>query len=162
MLGGELAAVAGRPPARRRVAGADAPAAVALTGARLGLVLRLTFYNGANPVQRRELRDVTTDTCPGSDVYFDPLAVAEFLAASSSGMLGTSDSLQCGCFGRDRPGLTGRLRLGGPEPKPSGRITGRSALATVRSAANKAEYGIGVRASGCCTGLVVPVCNSHS
>jgi len=37
------------------------PAAVALVDADLGLVLRLTSYIGANPVQRSELRDVTTD-----------------------------------------------------------------------------------------------------
>ena len=37
------------------------PAAVAVVDAGLGLVLRLTSYIGANPVQRHEFRDVSTD-----------------------------------------------------------------------------------------------------
>ncbi len=38
------------------------PAAVTLLDTDLGIVLQLTSYIGANPVQRLELRDVTTDT----------------------------------------------------------------------------------------------------
>jgi hypothetical protein len=37
------------------------PAAVAVVDADLGLVLCLTSYIGANPVQRHEFRDVTTE-----------------------------------------------------------------------------------------------------
>ena len=37
------------------------PAAVAVVEADLKLVLRLTSYIGTRPVQRHELRDVTTD-----------------------------------------------------------------------------------------------------
>ncbi len=37
------------------------PAAVAVVDADLRLVLRLTSYIGTRPVQRHELRDVTTD-----------------------------------------------------------------------------------------------------
>jgi hypothetical protein len=35
------------------------PAAVAVVDAELGIVRRLTFYIGGNPVQRHELRDIT-------------------------------------------------------------------------------------------------------
>jgi hypothetical protein len=51
--------------AARRTGGADSgptlfPAAVAIVDAELGIILRLTAYIGENPVQRDELRDVTT------------------------------------------------------------------------------------------------------
>jgi hypothetical protein len=37
------------------------PAAVAVVDADMGLVLRMTSYIGANPVQHHEFRDITTD-----------------------------------------------------------------------------------------------------
>ncbi len=36
------------------------PAAVAVIGAETRLIVRLTSYIGANPVQRHQLRDLTT------------------------------------------------------------------------------------------------------
>jgi len=69
LSGGTDATAGGRPAWRinaSRRAGEQSltpmfPATVALVDADLGLVLRLTSYIGANPVQRSELRDVTTD-----------------------------------------------------------------------------------------------------
>ena len=51
--------------AARRTGGAGSepmlfPAAIAIVDAELGIILRLTAYIGDNPVQRYELRDVTT------------------------------------------------------------------------------------------------------
>jgi hypothetical protein len=69
LSGGALVAVGGRSAyqirARRRTGDAGSapalfPAAAAVIDLELGIILRLTFYIGDKPVQRYELRDVTT------------------------------------------------------------------------------------------------------
>jgi hypothetical protein len=53
------------------------PAAVAVVDADLGVVLRLTSYIGVRPVQRQELRDLTTDVGDFEVVLPDDLPTVE-------------------------------------------------------------------------------------
>jgi hypothetical protein len=53
------------------------PAAVAVVDAELGIILRLTSYIGDNPVQRYELRDVTTSVGDFRPAIPDGLPVVE-------------------------------------------------------------------------------------
>jgi hypothetical protein len=86
LSGGEAVTLGGRSAYRisvaRRTGDPDSrpmvfPAAVAVVDAELGIILRLTSYIGDNPVQRYELRDVTTSVGDFRPRIPDDLPVAE-------------------------------------------------------------------------------------
>ena len=98
LSGGEPVTIGGRPGYRLNVArGARGwlssmmfPAAVAVIDAELRIVRRLTFYIGSTPVQRYELRDITT-----SD--------EEFRADLPPGLTITEETSPPGVFRNDPP-----------------------------------------------------------